>query len=161
MLKEILRVARIRQAFCDINLEYCNFIFQEYVDTPVLIKFTTENLRKPSTRSDTISEDDFIVTASQQPGSVCVLLSQASNVGDYRLVKCLRVTQGLMELIFLKKCLGGSDNEQYFVETVEINRVPKDSIYAVLISTNIVNPDLKTYSVDKTELEEIIFSLSS
>ena len=66
-----------------------------------------------------------------------------------------------MEVIFLEKCLGGSDNEQYFVETVEINRVPKDSIYAVLISTNIVNPDLKTYSVDKTELEEIIFSLSS
>ena len=52
-------------------------------------------------------------------------------------------------------------DQQYFVETVEINRVPKDSIYAVLISTNIVNPDLKTYSVDKTELEEIIFSLSS
>ena len=161
MLKEILRVVRIRQALCDLNLEYCNFIFQEYVDTPVLITFTTENLRKPSTRSETISEDDFLVTASQQPGSVCVLLSQASNVGDYRLVKCLKVTQGLMEVLFLEKCLGGSDNEQYYVETVEIDRVPKDSIYAVLISTNLVNPDLKTYSVDKTELEEVIFSLSS
>jgi hypothetical protein len=37
------------------------------------------HLRIHNNRFEILSEDNFLVTASQQPGPVCVLLSQASN----------------------------------------------------------------------------------
>ena len=118
-----------------------------------------ENSRKPTTRSDKSNEDDLVVSGTFQPGSIYVVTT--GTTAEFRLAKCKKVTRGSVEVNFLVECQGGSESEQYFVETQESGKVPKKSISCGgLISVKLVNCDLKNYSVDRVELEEIIFTLN-
>ena len=137
--------------------------FQEYVDAPFLIKLKSEQISRTVTRSS-ISSDDLFVTESYQIGSIYVVLAEPEDFEDgFVLVRCQSVNPASIVGVYLERCPDGSDHEDVYnyKESCEVSKIAKESVHTSLISINLVNPVEKIYSVDRVEIEEVLFSINS
>ena len=134
---------------------------QEYVDTPVMLKFTKDHVNKTVTRSNIEPEEILGSLDTFRVGSIYVVLADSEQFEDgYLLVKCKSVNQASINGFYLEKCIGGRENQQFFKETSEVGKFANESIHTSLISVNLVDSVEKMYSVDSFELEEVLFSIN-
>lgn len=135
-------------------------IFQEYVDAPKVIEFAKELTHSVGTRG-TVTEE-LTPPDTYQPGNIYVVLSGTENIDNgFQLVKCKSVSNSSLVCVTMEECGEDSDLEVYFKETSTVGKFAKQLVHSSLISVRIVNKVKKLYSIDKFEIEEIMFSINN
>ena len=125
-----------------------------------MIKLKCENVNPIATRSSKNTEE-LSGPDSYQVGTVYVVLAETEEFEDgFLLAKCQKVNQASIDCVYLEKCLGASDHEYLYSETCEVGKIAKESVHTSLISINLVNRVEKIYSVDRIEVEEVLFSIN-
>ena len=125
-----------------------------------MIKFKRENVNNIVTRSSKNTEE-LPGLDSYQVGTIYVVLAETDEFEDgFLLAKCRAVNQASLDCVYLERCLAASDHEYMYRETCEVGKVAKESVHTSLISINLTDPVEKIYSVDRVEVEEVLFSIN-
>ena len=93
---------------------------------------------------------------SFQSGSIYFLNDE--NEEDYLLARC-DLVESSINAVYLEKCPGGTPDEQYFKESGVHGQISMESLQSALITTCVISSVEKLYSVQKSELEEFLFSM--
>ena len=104
--------------------------------------------------------DTFGPVNSFQSGSIYVVNCDAEEEG-FLLAKCQFEDETSVNASYLEKCAGGNSEEQFFKESGENGQIPLESVHSSPITLIVVSSANNVYSVNRLELEDILFSLET
>ena len=110
----------------------------------------------------TLVEDENLQPNIYQVGTVYAVLADIVDFTDgFVLVRCQRVSHASINGVYFERCSDKSDHDQLFRETTEVGKIAMESVHTTLLSIQVVSLDEKLYSVDRLEIEEVLFSINS
>ena len=132
---------------------------QEYVEQPWSIQLTLSNKSCPTTRGreDEAAPEESEVEA--EPGKFYTIMADCRDFEDgFCIAKCTSCGPNYFEGIYLLKTTENDDSIG-FIETKEVSKFYFEHVVSVVLSIKDISNG--QFSVDKKEIEEILYSVNN
>ena len=132
---------------------------QEYVEQPWSIQLTLSHASYPTTRSKEAEPPTEESDIEAEPGKFYTILADCRDFEEgFCIAKCTSCGQNYFEGVYLLKTRE-NDDSVVFEETKDVSKFSFEHVVSVVLSIKEMSDG--QFSVDKNEIEEILYSVNN